>query len=215
MKISNFHFVMKKHFKILIFAIVFLLKSTAIWAQTVSLNYPKNDFITDNNTLELCWNYKTSHLYEIEVSTDQNFNAIFFTSNNISSGKMNISLPNSNTSYFWRVRSTAPVLTPWSNSYNFFHFNPSTINNLSLWLKADTALVLSSNNTVLTWNDLSINQYAFTQPTLGKQPTPTQGFYNNKKALSFDGNDFFEYPNFNFGSSNTVFIVGKKNPTTE
>ncbi len=211
MKISNFHFVMKKHFKILIFAIVFLLKSTAIWAQIVSLNYPKNDFITDNNTLELCWNYKTSHLYEIEVSTDQNFNAIFFNSNNISSGKMNLSLPNSNTSYFWRVRSTAPVLTPWSNSYNFFHFNPSTINNLSLWLKADTALVLSSNNTVLTWNDLSINQYAFTQPTLGKQPTPTQGFYNNKKALSFDGNDFFEYPNFNFGSSNTVFIVGKKN----
>jgi hypothetical protein len=201
---------MKKNFSIYFSFIIFILTHCISFAQNVTLNYPKNGFITDQASIELCWNYQIGQLYEVEVAFTQNFNPISFTANNLASGKINIPTQNTNSTYFWRVRRTSPQVSAWSNSSSFIYFSPSAINNLSLWLKADTGLILNNNN-LLTWKDLSVNQYSFTQPTALYQPLPIQNFCTNKKAVKFDGNDFFEFPNFTYGSSNTVFIVGKKN----
>ncbi len=201
---------MKKNFNIYFSFVIFIFTQCISFAQNVTLNYPQNGFITDRSSIELCWNYQIGQLYEVEVAFTQNFNPIFFTANNLASGKITIPTQSTISTYFWRVRRTSAQLSAWSNSCSFIYFNPSSINNLSLWLKADTGLILNNNN-LLTWKDLSVNQYAFTQPTALYQPLPIQTFCASKKAIKFEGNDFFGFPNFTYGSSNTVFIVGKKN----
>lgn len=190
--------------------IVFLITSYQSKGQSIQLNYPYNGYVNSKNSIELCWNYTAGHAYEIEVSNLQNFSNIFFSASNLNVRK--IVIPNlvTNTVYYWRVRSTTPLLTPWSYVNHFKQFSPSTVNNLSLWLRADTLVTMNGNN-VLTWGDLSSNQYAVTQATMANQPTIIQNFCINHSAVKFDGNDAFEIPSFNYGASNSVFIVSKKN----
>lgn len=201
-------FKMNKSFWLSILSLI-LISFNAI-GQSVHLNYPANGYVSSKQALEVCWTYQQGNSYEIEVSTTQNFSTIFFTANNLMVRKIVIPNLTSNTRYYWRVRATTPVLTPWSYSFSFVQFNPTTLNNLSLWLKADSLVTLNGNN-VLTWGDGGPNQYAVTQATAANQPSLIQNFCGNKPALKFDGNDAFEIPFFNYGPSNTVFVVSKKN----
>jgi PKD repeat protein len=204
--------VMQKFLFRVSFLVIFILNAYCS-AQSVTLNYPENGFVTSQSSLELCWNVQANHFYEIEVSTLSNFSSIFYTANNLNTRKIIVSNLVSNSYYFWRVRSESPLISPWSNMNSFVCYTPAMLSNLNLWLKADT-LVTLNNNSVLTWGDLSNNQYSLTQASAANQPTLTQTFCNDKRAIKFDGTDAFEIPNFNFGSSNTVFIVGKKNGGT-
>lgn len=199
--------------KPLIFTIccfLLIIVSSQTKGQSIQLNYPNNGFVNSKNYLELCWNYIPGSIYEIEVSNTADFSSIFYTANNLAVRKTVINNLNTNTTYYWRVRSTMPTLSPWSYANYFIQFTPTTIGSLSLWLKADSLVTLNGNN-VLTWGDLSSNQYAVTQATSANQPTLIQNFCNNKAALKFDGNDAFEIPSFNYGQSNSVFLVCKKN----
>ncbi len=135
---------------------------------------------------------------------------IFYSANNLTTGKTIIANLNINTKYFWHVRRLNPILSAWSSTRTFTQLTIASLGNLSLWLKADSGVTVSNGN-VLTWNDLSINQYNLTQATAIRQPTEIQNFYDDKFAIKFDGNDFFEIPNFAFGLNNSAFVVGKKN----
>ena len=201
---------MKSKFKLFYLSFILLFFHKSTWSQNVSLNYPSNGYVTSKSFIELCFSYQIGNSYEIQVATDQNFNSIFSAANNISNGKFTVSNLIPNNKYFWRARISSPFQSSWSNTKTFTQFSPSNLNNLSLWLKADTA-VTTNNGTVLSWNDLSANQYNLTQATTIRQPTQTQTFCNNKSAIKFDGNDFFEVINFDFGSNNTLFIACKRN----
>jgi PKD repeat protein len=199
---------MKYHFLWLCFLISTIYSETK--AQYVSLNYPADGFVTSSSSIELCWNYNSSNLYEIEVATDQNFNTIFFTANNLNNRKIIINNLVSNTFYFWRVRTVGPLISAWSPYRKFARFLPNSISSLGLWLRADTA-VIQSNGNIITWKDLSANQYSLTQSNSANQPSLTQNFCYNNNSTKFDGNDFFIIPNYAFGIDNTVFTVVKRN----
>ena len=147
---------------------------------------------------------------ELEVSLVENFSTIYYSASNISTNKINLYNLSPNTQYYWHVRYLSPLPSLWSAHYSFIQFNPATVNNLSLWLKSDSAVTIS-NGSVLTWKDLSSNQYSLTQATVSRQPTLIQNFCNDEFAIKFDGNDFFEIPNYTFGANNTVFALVKSN----
>lgn len=190
-----------------IFFALFNLQSKA---QNLGLNYPANDYVTSSPNIELCWNYNAGNLYEIEVAIDQNFNNIFFTANNINNRKINIQNLASNTSYFWRVRAISPMQSAWTNYRKFTRFLPNSLGSLGLWVRADTAVTIN-NGTIVTWKDMSPNQYSLTQSNAANQPTLTQNFCHNNNSVKFDGNDYFIIPNYAFGIDNTVFTVVKRN----
>lgn len=201
---------LKNYVSIIFISLTCFLHAPFLHAQTVSLNYPENGFVTASSSIELCWNYQSGNLYEIELADNAQFNLPVFNSSNLNSRK--IIVPNlvTNTVYFWRVRIVSPLLSAWSNANTFTCFNPALLTNLNLWLRADTLLTLN-NNEVVSWTDLSANQFVLTPPNAANQPDFNQSFCDNKKSVAFDGNDYFSISNFNFGASNTVFIIGKTN----
>jgi len=90
------------------------------------------------------------------------------------------------------------------NSYS----QPNIINGLSLWLRADSGIVLDNNHYVVQWNDLSTNQFAFLQNDSNSRPKLSN--YFNKPSLYFDGtNDYLDGGNIlNLGlTGNTIFIL--------
>jgi PKD repeat protein len=204
---------MKKKLKTYFAFLFFFTNLINLLAQNVTLNYPSDGFVTSKTFVEICFNNQTGAVYELEVATNENFSTVFYSANNLITGKKVVANLNPNTKYFWHVRRLNPTLSAWSSTRTFTQFSISSLSNLSLWLKADTGITLS-NGTVLTWNDLSINQYNLTQATANRQPTAIQNFYDDKFAIKFDGGDFFEIPNFAFGSNNSAFVVGKKNSGT-
>jgi PKD repeat protein len=203
------YLVFRKYYCFLLFFILLISFSFAN-AQYVTLKYPADGYVTSKYSIELCWDLQYNTSYEVEVSLTNDFSSIFYTANNIISNKLIVTNLNPNTVYFWHVRSTSPTLSQWSNIFSFKQFSPNSLSGLSLWLKADSAVTFSNGN-VLTWKDLSPNQYSLTQATVTNQPTRIQTFCNNNFAINFDGNDILNIPNYTFGLSNTIFMVVKKN----
>ncbi|MGQ9847975.1 MAG: hypothetical protein ACUVQP_10835, partial [Bacteroidales bacterium] len=92
---------------------------------------------------------------------------------------------------------------------------PDTIAGLSLWLKADSGIILDMGGKVKRWNDLSSNHFDFYQSdSLSRALYTTSPFLNNKPTLYFDGvNDYYTAGNIlNItNSGKCFFLVGKRN----
>jgi len=91
---------------------------------------------------------------------------------------------------------------------NFLYSQPNTINGLSLWLRADSGIVVDNGNHVKIWYDLSPNQFVFLQNDTDLRPLMKD--YYNKPSLFFDGNnDYFDGGNIlNLSSfGNTIFVL--------
>lgn len=101
------------------------------------------------------------------------------------------------------------------NSYRFGAavFSPSDIAGLRLWTQADN-LVLSNDDPVSTWADLSGNSNDFTSTTT-LRPLYKTNIQNGKPVVRFDGvNDFMEKATptgLDGGTGMTIFII-MKNP---
>ena len=83
-----------------------------------------------------------------------------------------------------------------------------TLQNLSVWLKADAITSLSDGDPVSTWTDSSNNSVNATQSTTSKKPTYRTGVVNGQPAVRFDGvDDFMSTDNVTLNSHFTAFIV--------
>ena len=89
--------------------------------------------------------------------------------------------------------------------------NPTSINHLRLWLRADTGLILSGNN-VIQWLDLSGNGNDTKVSALVNSPliSPPSSELNNKQVLKFDGlNDYLQIDSMVIEQPSTYFLVWK------
>ncbi len=103
-----------------------------------------------------------------------------------------------------------------------FNDNSTIINELPIcgpiaWHRADT-LVFKDNGitsalngeNIQQWNDLSGNNYHFSQANAVKKPTLSTTAINGKPAIQFDGNDLLQtinQVNWNNTNDNDVFVV--------
>lgn len=98
-------------------------------------------------------------------------------------------------------------------------FNPSTVSNLKLWLRADRGVTLNGS-TVSNWADQSGNNNHATQATAGNQPTFLANSINtNLPSIQFDGVDDFMSLTSLIGNNgtpqdHTVFVVMKRRVDT-
>lgn len=98
---------------------------------------------------------------------------------------------------------------------------PSQVSGLSLWLRADTGVVITAGSnppTVQQWRDISGNSYNATQNTNNLRPrfvTPVT-LINGRPTVLFDGsNDFLSGTTIpGLDTSLTIFIIGKTNAAT-
>jgi PKD repeat protein len=89
--------------------------------------------------------------------------------------------------------------------------NPSSVSGLTVWLAADSTMVLSGSS-VQQWSDISGNNNHFNSPNIGFNPTIfNSSTLNGKPYLNFDGTDKLESINSFSLSNTTIFIVSSQN----
>jgi len=91
----------------------------------------------------------------------------------------------------------------------FTQTQPNLVPNLTLWLRADSNVILSGS-TVSQWNDCSGNSNNATQSVSSSQPLLVNNILNGQPVLNFDGvNDFFDGTTITNidNSSISIFIV--------
>ena len=89
-------------------------------------------------------------------------------------------------------------------------FNPTTIDGLQLWLRADTGIVMNGNF-VSQWSDQSVQGRHATSDFDVIRPTFIPNAINGLPAVSFDGvDDFLQFAEM--GDVRTVFWVLRENP---
>lgn len=98
-------------------------------------------------------------------------------------------------------------------------FNPATIGNLKIWLKADKGVIYSGSNKVSRWNDQSGNGHDFIQNTGANQPNYIGGrsTLGNKPAVQFIRTSSFFLTNSTYSTSSTdhtAFFVLDLSSTT-
>jgi hypothetical protein len=92
------------------------------------------------------------------------------------------------------------------------NFNPTMLNNLTLWLDAADSNAFSlSGSSVATWFDKSPYRNDVSQATAGSRPTRVA--YGSNYAVNFDGTDDFlttgkAISNFFANNSRSIFVVG-------
>jgi len=89
------------------------------------------------------------------------------------------------------------------------NFKPTDISGLTLWLRADSNIVLNGNN-VTQWNDCSTNNNNCTQTTISSQPIIINNEINGKPSIRFDGtNDFIKLTNEINANDFSFFLIVK------
>jgi len=91
-------------------------------ANKISLISPANDSKGMERVVDFNWLADSkSHFYQIEVSSDPDFNSVFFTQDKISNNEIRISnFANGPIKYYWRVRGlSAGGAGEWSDVYSF------------------------------------------------------------------------------------------------
>ncbi len=184
-------------------------------AQPLSPITPKNGLVFNNDSIFLRWNKLPNALYyELKVTPDSTFQNNITTINTGLQTSYWLTALQSNTTYYWRVSAYNGINTTTGLMRRFTNFKPTDILGCSVWLRADTGLVLNGNK-VQTWQDASSSNQNFVQVTNTAQPTLQQNAIAGKPALAFDGDDMFLINNFPYGANeNTSFVIGKKSSST-
>ncbi|MEX0811979.1 MAG: PKD domain-containing protein [Chitinophagales bacterium] len=187
--------------------------STAAKPSKPDLLYPKNNDQLSDYSIDFTWNVVNNAVrYSLLVDTSNAFTSAQ-TYTNITGNSIKISLPGNQT-YFWKVIAYNYCNDSTNSEFSEFSvFSPSDLNGLTLWLRADSGVVMTSD-TVSQWSDLSGNDFHATQLNTPNKPVfiPSVSEINNYPAISFDGaNDFLNGPQIPGldTSSISIFIVTK------
>jgi PKD repeat protein len=182
-------------------------------AQPLSGILPKYGRYVESQNVFFQWNSMPNAVnYQVELAQNS-----AFTLNVISSGELTeMSWTGTLTStgtWFWRVIGSNGSISQTSSINKFQFIKPNNINGNTLWLKADTSLVLTGTQ-VAQWNDISGNNHSFIQSTAVDQPILTNAgtILNNKPVVRFDGaSDFLNGGDIlNVGTnSQTTFVVAR------
>lgn len=163
---------------------------------------PKDGVVTSNNVSFKWCPISVTGNYQIQVSTDLQFNNIIFDATT-SATSINTVIAQTG-QFYWRLRIIGTNFrSGWTDAAAITIFNPRGTN-LLLWYSAQVG-VPATGNPVPVWQDQSSNANDATQPTVSVQPIVQNGglLLNNKKVVRFDGVDDF----MTFTKVNTVRAI--------
>jgi PKD repeat protein len=178
-----------------------------------TLVYPKQNQYFFEDTIDFSWNYpENSYAFILEVAEDEEMQSIIGTYETFNQ-TLAIEKP-SGSEIFWNVKSynvCRDTVSSITQKINFFH--PSHIDDLILWLDADTAVVFDENNKVSQWKDISGNNYDAMQSILLHQPSFVNNSINNLPSIQFNGLNHFLMIEFDdiFPQPNSFFSVWRTN----
>jgi PKD repeat protein len=140
--------------------LVFLLFSLAfsgfLGAQSPSLVFPKNNYVSADSTILFEWDpIPAATSYQLQVSPDSLFVTSLHDINNLLINNHLIAL-NFGQTLFWRVRgNTNSGPGSWSVAFNLTIFKPAMISGLALWLEPGGLMIHPGSGKVNAWQDAS------------------------------------------------------------
>lgn len=154
--------------------------------------------------------------YHIQVSTTADFSSLLTDITDVKGTNYVLKFPASSKLYYWRVRGYNGIsYTSWSESRRLSIIQP-LLSGLSMWLRADTGLVINGSG-ISSWSDLSgNNNSAFAAQNINQpQYVPSDASINSKSSVRFDGiSNFLNVPSADFNSDFTVIAVARQSTTT-
>ena len=147
--------------------------------------FPKNNQSLSAD-VDFVWNTTDSaNNYILELAQDSAF-TIVIMSQNVIGQQLLVSNTYPFGKYYWRVKSLRNSVTiDTTNISAFQFFNPSAIDSLNLWIKADEGIV-DVNNKIQSWFDLSDSSIILTQLDSSKRPVIQNNALNGFPVVSFD-----------------------------
>ncbi len=84
------------------------------------LNSPANNATCQARTLKLTWTSNPGFTFDLQVSTTNNFASTLVNQTDLTQKEATVTVPNFNTTYYWRVKSKGtPCTSDWSSPYSF------------------------------------------------------------------------------------------------
>ena len=198
------------------FTQLILTESLENYSNSMSIIWPKANEVISDRTPLLSWNgIEGVSTYQVSLSLDSTFSSgvqqfsSFTTSyqltSNLASG-----------TWFWKVSAVLNSQNLVSNLGKFQVFEPTDISSLSLWLRADSNVVLDANGKVQQWNDLSNGNLSFIQNSSSKRPSINQTGLNNLKSIIFNGSQSLSGGDvLDLGTTNrSIFIIANSTNNT-
>ncbi len=191
---------------LLIIFLLFTYTSTLL-AQPLTPVLPKHGQALYMPEVEFLWNYAPNAAeYNLEIYTDEELTELEHAA----------TTPTHNYlweaeeygEFFWRIQAVFEnnQTSQWTPAYRFEYFVPDMIDDLELWLAADSMVTTGENNKVSEWKDLSKNEFIALQQDLDKQPLWVNNEINELPVIRFNGENWmladfdkvFHQPNFIF-----------------
>ncbi len=117
------------------------------------------------------------------------------------------------TKYYFRLSATSTKGTTLSSASSFIY--APKIQDLALWLVADSGVTVDGSNAVSQWNDLSGNGLDATQVSEGHEPTLVTGALNGHSVVRFNGSSSYLWTeSVDLGSAVTIVAVAKTTGNT-
>lgn len=179
---------------IIVFSSVVLWSSFMI-AQPLTAIYPKNGFISGENTINLTWNpFQGSQSYDLKIATDTSFQQTILDTTNVIYNELQF-FPQNCATYYWKVRGrSGQVTTSWSKTFTFTIFRPNILNTCKLWLSSNLTDTVPGSKIPLWRDNSGYNNHA-TQLNASKQPLFTANVLAGLPAIRFDSiNDGMQTP---------------------
>ena len=178
-------------YKNLLALLLFLFHSFTIFSQSICPVFPKNNFVTNKNSITFSWNIiNTTDTFNFQISNSKNFSNLLIDTI-IIGNTFTIDTFFTTTTYFWKVKRTDA--THYDTTISFTIFSPNSISSIALWLDADTGIVFESGK-VKEWHDLSPNNNNLYQNNTSLQPLWTDSLINNKPCVTFTNTlDYFDF----------------------
>lgn len=188
------------------------VKSTYPIPENLSLIFPSNGIISQDDIIEFKWNISDNAIcYKIILSSDIDFTDIIYSQNYITELSHIVDLTSYRGTIYWKVIAYNPCLEIISSEiFSIIKFNP-VLSSLKLWCSADNAVL--DNGFVSQWTDLSGNNLNFSQTNVSYRPKQVKNITNDYFLLNFDGTNDFMKATFaqNISQPMTIFIVWKAN----
>lgn len=173
-------------FGLFLFLLFFTFTAFKVNSQNFRTVYPKDgQFISDG--VEFRWNnYDNASNYIVEFYDDSSSTNLVHSVNvEVSSVKLSLSIG----TYYWKVYGVNNGLVIDSTqTKKIVVFDPISLNNLNLWLKSDTGVILQSGK-VSNWIDVSDSSVNVSQSNATKQPLLVFNALNGYPVVDFDAND--------------------------
>jgi len=178
------------------------------YPEEFTLVYPKNEQVLYENKIEFSWNTtENAYRFVLEIADDEEMQNIIHEVDT-SAQSVELVLPE-NDSYYWKVKAYNACRDTVKSVINKVSvFNPGLMDDLVLWLAADSMVVYDGEGKVSEWGDLSGNENNAIQNNHDNKPVFNESKLNNMPTIEFDGNSFLNIDIYDvYQQPNTVFVV--------